>query len=417
VEKEKKFLFDEDLPITVEVAKEEENENRLLVESDQTNSMLSASNELNDKLQRSSLQFDYLVNKDLQQLGQVLNVVTTPHSGVQLQEICKQLVDVLESLKETNRQFKEGLSQFNNFLVKFPETISNSQIQLSTMDSSTQTIPPRLTTTSTSLHIDPVPIPLSFSLLSPIPPSDLCSSSSSSSSTHLSTSIPRLISPPSFPSSSSTTDEEQLLSSRDITIRNLGGSLPLHLITSSKANVNDDKDETKEHVNLTIANTGSVLSPTPSVDSNDSESDIEHDDLGDETQHDDVNPPSSSASFSSSSSSSSSASTSFISAITPPPENFITSTETPVSVEPVKEDKNIDELNDEKEIDDIDDQKQDDLQGSWTSLTREDIEKLDKLEALGGIYACRPFNAVLFDLYHDVDKVKAALDQFHKVKS
>lgn len=79
------------------------------------------------------------------------------------------------------------------------------------------------------------------------------------------------------------------------------------------------------------------------------------------------------------------------------------------------------EHNGEEPIDNIDDndedlQPLDELQRSWTSLTPDDIKKLDKLEAMGGIYACRPFNAVLFDLYHDIEKVKAALDQFHKVK-
>jgi len=179
------------------------------------------------------------------------------------------------------------------------------------------------------------------------------------------------------------------------------------------------KEETNELVNLTIANTNSrVLSPTPSVDSNSSlESEVEREDLEEETQFQGIPFSSSSeASFSSSSSSSSfssSSSASFI-ATEPIPENLVNNETTiPFDTE-VKEDKN-EEFNEDD--DDIDDQKQDELQKSWTSLTPEDNEKLDKLEALGGIYTCRPFNAVLFDLYHDIEKVKAALDQFHKVKS
>jgi len=62
-------------------------------------------------------------------------------------------------------------------------------------------------------------------------------------------------------------------------------------------------------------------------------------------------------------------------------------------------------------------EKEVDWELATSRISSEDAEKLDKLDAMGGIYQCRPFNAVLLQMYHgDLTKVIDSLNQFYKVK-
>jgi len=46
-------------------------------------------------------------------------------------------------------------------------------------------------------------------------------------------------------------------------------------------------------------------------------------------------------------------------------------------------------------------------------LNSDILKKLEQLEQMGDIYACRPFNTMLLEMYHgDMNKVLAALRQY-----
>jgi len=62
-------------------------------------------------------------------------------------------------------------------------------------------------------------------------------------------------------------------------------------------------------------------------------------------------------------------------------------------------------------------EKEVDWELATSRISSEDATKLDQLDAMGGIYQCRPFNAVLLQMYHgDLAKVIDSLNQFYKVK-